>query len=159
MEQLLLILYVLVCAAMVGLILLQQGKGADAGASFGSGSSQTMFGPAGGGNVLSRGTGILAAVFFAISIGLAVVAKNKAEDARSGDIPLPAVVESPVSQDLLEIPASAGAEADIPAMEMNAEAVEDIPVMDATVDETAEMPEMPMDAEAAPADVGEELPQ
>lgn len=103
MEQLLLIVYVLLSAAMIGLILLQQGKGADMGASFGSGASQTVFGSAGTGNVLSRSTAILAALFFAASVGLALVAKHKAEALRDASIPVPAVVET---REVPELPAA-----------------------------------------------------
>ena len=82
MEQLILVVYLLLAAAMTGLILLQQGRGADAGASFGSGASQTVFGSAGSGNVLTRATAILATLFFIASVRLAVMAKHKAEAAR-----------------------------------------------------------------------------
>ena len=77
-EQIIVVFHVLVALAIVGLILLQQGKGADAGASFGGGSSQTLFGASGGGNALTQATAILAAVFFATSFGLAVIAKQNA---------------------------------------------------------------------------------
>lgn len=79
-EQILIVIHVLIALAIVGLILLQQGKGADAGASFGGGSSQTLFGASGGGNVLTRATAILAALFFITSLSLAVVAKQKANN-------------------------------------------------------------------------------
>ena len=82
-EQVVLVIHVLVALAILGLILLQQGKGADMGASFGGGSSQTLFGAGGGGNVLTRATAILAAVFFATSLGLAVLAKQKASEINS----------------------------------------------------------------------------
>jgi preprotein translocase subunit SecG len=95
MEQLGLIVYVLLSAGIVGLILLQQGKGADAGASFGSGASQTVFGSAGSGNVLTRATAVLATLFFLGSIGLAVMAKHKSEAALRGVIEEPAAVETP----------------------------------------------------------------
>lgn len=68
MYQALLIVYLLVSIALIGFILLQQGKGADAGASFGAGASGTVFGAAGAGNFLSRTTAVLAIVFFAISL-------------------------------------------------------------------------------------------
>lgn len=77
-EQIVMVLHVIVALAIVGLILLQQGKGADMGASFGGGGSQTLFGPSGGGNLLTQATAVLAAVFFATSFGLAVIAKQKA---------------------------------------------------------------------------------
>jgi len=79
-ETVLLIALVVCALGMVGLILIQQGKGADAGASFGGGSSQTLFGASGGGNVLTRATAILAALFFITSLSLAVVAKQKANN-------------------------------------------------------------------------------
>lgn len=68
MYQALLVIYLLVSIALIGFILLQQGKGADAGASFGGGASGTIFGSAGSANFLSRTTAILAIAFFSISI-------------------------------------------------------------------------------------------
>jgi preprotein translocase subunit SecG len=61
---------------LIGLILLQQGKGADAGAAFGSGASGTVFGAAGSANFLSRATGILATLFFALALTMAYVARH-----------------------------------------------------------------------------------
>ena len=84
MEQIILIVHVLAALGIVGLILLQQGKGADMGASFGSGSSQTLFGANGGGNALTRATAILATIFFCTSLALAYNAKHKV--ITSGDI-------------------------------------------------------------------------
>ena len=68
MYQALLVIYLLISIALIGFILLQQGKGADAGASFGGGASGTIFGSAGSANFLSRTTAILAIAFFSISI-------------------------------------------------------------------------------------------
>ena len=111
MEQLLLVFYVLLSAGIVGLILLQQGKGADMGASFGAGASQTVFGSGGAGNLLTRSTAILATLFFISSVGLAMMAKHKAEEARTGAIEVPAAAETrdnvPPSKD--DVPASASA--------------------------------------------------
>ncbi|MBK6287557.1 MAG: preprotein translocase subunit SecG [Gammaproteobacteria bacterium] len=104
MEQILLVAYVLLSVGMIGLILLQQGKGADAGASFGAGASQTVFGSGGSSNALTRGTAILATLFFIASVSMAVIARHKAEAARDGDIPIPAAVES---RDLPVVPAPA----------------------------------------------------
>ena len=70
LQTVLLILHVLVALAICGFVLLQHGKGADMGAAFGSGSSGSLFGAAGSANFLSRTTAILAAVFFASSLGL-----------------------------------------------------------------------------------------
>lgn len=94
MEQLILIFHVLIALGIVGLILLQQGKGASMGASFGSGSSQTVLGSQGGGNMLTKSTAILATLFFVTSFALAIQAKEKARSAGMIDLPVPAVVES-----------------------------------------------------------------
>ncbi len=71
MHTVFLLLHVVIAVAMIALVLLQQGKGADAGAAFGSGASSTMFGSQGSGSFLSRATGMLAAGFFATSLVLA----------------------------------------------------------------------------------------
>ena len=70
LESLVLVLHLLVAAGICGLVLLQHGKGADMGAAFGSGSSGSVFGAAGSANFLSRSTAVLAALFFASSLGL-----------------------------------------------------------------------------------------
>jgi preprotein translocase subunit SecG len=93
MEQLILVGHVLFAVLIVGLIMIQQGKGADMGASFGSGSSQTVFGAGGGGNLLTRLTAVLATLFFATSFGLAVVAKDKASTMVEVDY-IPEVIQS-----------------------------------------------------------------
>ncbi len=78
MEKVILVVHLLIAFAIIGMILLQQGKGADAGASFGAGASQTLFGSAGTWNFFSKTTAILATLFFATSFGLAIIAKNSA---------------------------------------------------------------------------------
>lgn len=78
MEKVILVVHLLTAFAIIGMILVQQGKGADAGASFGAGASQTLFGSAGTWNFFSKTTAILATLFFATSFGLAVIAKNTA---------------------------------------------------------------------------------
>ena len=79
MHQVLTILQILVAVALIGLVLLQQGKGADAGAAFGSGGSGTIFGSRGSASFLSRATAILAAVFFCNSIALAYMSARTNE--------------------------------------------------------------------------------
>lgn len=74
MDSILIIVHLFVAAALVSLVLLQQGKGADMGAAFGSGSSQTVFGARGSANFLSRTTSVLATVFFLTSLSLAYFA-------------------------------------------------------------------------------------
>ena len=68
MLNILTVIYLVVAIALVGFILMQQGKGADAGASFGAGAAGTVFGSAGSANFLSRTTAVLATIFFAISL-------------------------------------------------------------------------------------------
>lgn len=71
-------IHIIVAIAMIGLILIQHGKGADAGASFGSGASGTVFGASGTANFLTRTTAVLTAIFFITSLSLAVFAKKQA---------------------------------------------------------------------------------
>ena len=87
MESAIIIVHVVMAIAIIGLVLIQQGKGADAGASFGGGASQTVFGASGSGNFLNKTTSILAVVFFVTSFALAVIAKNKAESVGSVGLP------------------------------------------------------------------------
>ena len=93
MESIILIVHVLLALAVIGLVLLQQGKGADAGASFGAGASQTVFGSQGSGNFLTRTTAILATLFFITSFALAVYAKQKASAEENLGFPDPVVIE------------------------------------------------------------------
>jgi len=87
LQTVLLILLLLDAIALGGLVLLQQGKGADVGAAFGSGSSNTVFGSAGSASFLTKTTVWLAIGFFVISFGLAYTAKEKASAMREGGIP------------------------------------------------------------------------
>jgi preprotein translocase subunit SecG len=77
LETLVLVIHVIVAIALVGLVLIQHGKGADAGAAFGSGASQTVFGSQGSVGFLGKATGVLAIIFFITSFSLAVFAKQK----------------------------------------------------------------------------------
>jgi len=97
-NQVILVVHLLVALAIIGLILLQRGKGADVGASFGGGASQTVFGSSGGGNVLTSATGWLSAIFFATSFGLAMIADQQyAETDDLGfEVPLEAVEAAPL---------------------------------------------------------------
>ncbi|MDH3671633.1 MAG: preprotein translocase subunit SecG [Gammaproteobacteria bacterium] len=76
MKELVLVIHVLAAVSLVALVLLQQGKGADVGAAFGSGASQTLFGARGSANFLTRATALLAAAFFVTSLTLAVFASR-----------------------------------------------------------------------------------
>jgi preprotein translocase subunit SecG len=84
--------------ALIGLILLQQGKGADIGAAFGSGASQTLFGSRGSANFLTRTTAILGTVFFLSNLGLAwLYAQQTAPASVTGSVVIeqPAKAETP----------------------------------------------------------------
>ncbi|VAX00530.1 Protein translocase membrane subunit SecG [hydrothermal vent metagenome] len=71
LHNVILIIHVLLSISLVGLVLIQQGKGADMGAAFGSGASNTVFGSQGSASFISRATGVIAALFFATSLTLA----------------------------------------------------------------------------------------
>ncbi|RNM05726.1 preprotein translocase subunit SecG [Dickeya undicola] len=68
MYEALLIIFLIVAIGLVGLIMLQQGKGADMGASFGAGASATLFGSSGSGNFMTRMTALFATLFFVLSL-------------------------------------------------------------------------------------------
>ncbi len=97
MHTILVVVHLFLAIGLIGLILIQHGKGADAGAAFGSGASGTVFGARGAANFLSRTTAVLAALFFVTSLALAWMAMNQAHDAgimvttpeETKEIPLP----------------------------------------------------------------------
>ena len=93
LETVVVVFHLLGAIGVVALVLLQQGKGADAGASFGSGASATVFGSQGSSTFLSRVTGILATAFFLTSLGLGYFAKEKADALTQVGLPDPAVLE------------------------------------------------------------------
>jgi preprotein translocase subunit SecG len=99
MYTLLIVGYVLIAVALIGLVLIQHGKGADAGAAFGSGASGTVFGSRGSANFLSRTTAWLAAAFFALSLVLAYFMHGRAAPRSVVDVaPAPAAkVEAPAA--------------------------------------------------------------
>lgn len=101
----------IVCAlVMVGLILIQHGKGADMGAAFGGGSSGSLFGAAGSANFLSRSTAVLATVFFVSTLALAYFS-NVGPRASSGSVLEGAAVPVPAQQ----IPAPASGAGAVPS--------------------------------------------
>ena len=79
MYEALLVVFLIVAIALVALIMLQQGKGADMGASFGAGASATLFGSSGSGNFMTRMTAVLATLFFIISLVLGNLNTNKTD--------------------------------------------------------------------------------
>jgi preprotein translocase subunit SecG len=79
LHSVLMVIHVICAVLIIGLVLIQRGKGADAGAGFGSGASGTVFGAQGAGTALSRATAILAAVFMITSLSLAYTGKPAAQ--------------------------------------------------------------------------------
>jgi preprotein translocase subunit SecG len=123
LETVVVVFHLLGAIGVVVLVLLQQGKGADAGASFGSGASATVFGSQGSSTFLSRVTAILAAAFFLTSLGLGFFAKEKADALTQAGLPDPAALE----------------------VQQAAPAVEDVPVLEEQkpVDNAADVPPAP----------------
>ncbi|MEW6648455.1 MAG: preprotein translocase subunit SecG [Pseudomonadota bacterium] len=108
MQTLIVIVHVLAALGVIGLVLLQQGKGADAGAAFGSGASATVFGARGSGSFLTRSTAILATVFFLTSLSLAYFSGRSAVPASVTEIVAPAApaADAPApAQDKPDLPA------------------------------------------------------
>lgn len=106
-EQLVLVIHVVAALAVIGLVLIQQGKGADMGSGFGGGASNTVFGSAGAGNFLTRLTTWIAIAFFVTSFGLAYVAKQRSEmliDQGMPQIEAVEVLETPEVSAPSEIP-------------------------------------------------------
>ncbi|MCW8194688.1 preprotein translocase subunit SecG [Proteobacteria bacterium 005FR1] len=135
METIVIVVHVLASIAIIGLILLQQGKGAEMGASFGAGASNTLFGSQGGGSFFSRMTAFIAVVFFATSFALAVIAKEKSQ---VGDIGIPRVQET---------------EVEVPEVEQ-AQPQNEVPTVE-TPEPAAEVPAV--EQETVPAE-GDEVP-
>ncbi|SBS27832.1 Protein-export membrane protein SecG [Marinomonas aquimarina] len=120
MEALVLVVHVLAAVAIIGLVLIQQGKGADAGASFGGGASQTVFGSQGGGSFFGKLTAVFALVFFLTSFGLAFFASEQAKTVDGGldFVPNASQVEETVEMPELETGAEeSAANQDIPTVE------------------------------------------
>jgi len=121
MYQVIIVVHVLLGLGVVGLVLMQQGKGADAGAAFGTGSSGSVFGAQGAASFLSRATAILATLFFMTSLGLAVL--NSKQGAAYDLMNAPKV-----EQDTLGIPDVSGAKGSGSAVPVTDLKSEEVPV-------------------------------
>ena len=119
--SLVLAVHILVAIAIIGLVLMQHGKGADMGAAFGSGASGSLFGATGSANFLSRATGILAAVFFVTSLTLAYIGANKPKT--TGSLMQEPVQSQSVSQSVSQ-PTSAAGEAPVAPADAGSKAKE-----------------------------------
>ncbi len=136
LETVIIVVHLVVAIGVVGFVLIQQGKGADAGASFGSGASGTVFGSQGSSSFLSRFTAVLAAVFFATSLGLAFYAKDRASTIAQLGLPDPVLLEvqqqeRPVLEDIPYVESQTPAESsgDVPSVG-DAPDAGDVPVVE-----------------------------
>jgi preprotein translocase subunit SecG len=117
MYEILIAVYLVIALALIGLVLIQQGKGSDMGASFGAGASATLFGSNGSGNFLTKTTAILATLFFVISIFLGSLTANstKVDD---GSTEMATRVEDTLPETDMpstDMPAMDNTDSDIPA--------------------------------------------
>ncbi|MFV2059932.1 MAG: preprotein translocase subunit SecG [Gammaproteobacteria bacterium] len=102
-----LIIHVILSISLVGLVLIQQGKGAEMGAAFGSGASNTVFGSQGSASFMSRATGVIAALFFVTSLTLAFLVTStstgpvSATDSMSDTQPKTEIINTPKSDTLI----------------------------------------------------------
>jgi len=114
MLNLLVAVQILSALVMIGLVLIQHGKGADMGASFGSGASGSLFGATGSANFLSRSTAVCAAVFFVATLGLAYTAFDRSGPSTGSVLDRPSSSAAPASGPAVgaaQIPAAASAPA------------------------------------------------
>ena len=134
METVILIIHVLAAIGVVALVLLQQGKGADMGAAFGSGASSTVFGSQGSASFITRSTAILATVFFITSMALATISSRGVDNNSVTESVVSEVVDSEgqVAEDMPSAPQA-------PVVE----AADDMPMAPAVETPTADMPEAP----------------
>lgn len=107
LQQILVVFHVLTAIALIAFVLLQQGKGADAGAAFGSGASSTMFGSRGAASFMSRTTALLAVGFFVTSLVLAYFAAQR---------PAPTSVIDRVVVEQPDVPAAPASRSDVPEL-------------------------------------------
>lgn len=120
METIILVIHVLLSLAIIGLVMLQRGKGAEAGAALGGGASGTVFGASGAANFLSRSTAILATAFFITSLVLAYLASNRVatDSAASSVIKTETAVTQEAPAPVSDVPAAdVPAQSDVPAAE------------------------------------------
>lgn len=100
MYEILLVVYLIVAIILIGFVLIQQGKGAGMGASFGSGASNTVFGAGGAGNFMTRTTAVLAVGFFVLSLVLGNLSTNKVTaDEKFSNLEVEQTSEIPVEED------------------------------------------------------------
>lgn len=104
LETIIIVIDIVAAFALIGLVLLQQGKGADMGAAFGSGASQTLFGSRGTANFLTRTTAVLAVIFFGANLALAYLATDHRPRASVTQQAAPPAPEVPAAPAVPEVP-------------------------------------------------------
>ena len=146
LQTILLVVQVLVAASLIGLILIQHGKGADAGAAFGSGASSTVFGSQGSSNFLTKATAILAFVFLANSLSLAYIASRRMNSVESLMLAPEVVVEESQTEttttegEMLETKIEESIPESIDSMPAIPESTEDMPVI-----QESDVPALPVE--------------
>ena len=142
--NLIVVLQVVSALAIIGLVLVQHGKGADMGAAFGSGASGSLFGASGSSNFLSKSTAIAAAIFFAATLALAYFGSNRpAASVGGGVMERAAVPAAPANNAGNAVPNTVPAPAAAPAAPAAPAATQDVPSAPAAA--------APAPAPAAPA--------
>jgi preprotein translocase subunit SecG len=116
MYQIFLIIHICVCVGLIGFVLIQHGRGADMGAAFGGGASQTLFGSTGSANFLSRTTAILATLFFATSFGLSYIATKQMKAQNTVYAPQVIEIEKAAKEEEKHKASSKKQESDVPEM-------------------------------------------
>ncbi|GHB64568.1 preprotein translocase subunit SecG [Psychrosphaera saromensis] len=114
MYEILIAVYLVIALALIGLVLIQQGKGSDMGASFGAGASATLFGSNGSGNFLTKTTAILATLFFVISIFLGSLTANSTKSDDGATEMATRVAEKTVAPET-DMPVTENTDSDLPA--------------------------------------------
>jgi len=151
LESIIVAFHLLTAICIIGLVLLQQGKGAEAGASFGAGASATVFGSTGSATFFSKVTAILAAIFFITSLGLGYFAKNHAREIGSLGLPDASVIESMQDVQSLDIPTFDQQDTKINEEQKDVNSGGDVPVIN------DDIPQIDNQTEAASTDA-KELP-
>ena len=158
MFTVLLVLQVLMGITIIGLVLLQQGKGADMGAAFGAGASGTVFGAAGGGSFFTRATAVIAALFFANSLLLSSPLVRNVPDASASvtqsapePAPEPETSDIPALEEDFVVQEGDVSPSDLPELEETPAAQESGQAAEPG-DDAAVTDEAPADSETAPSD-------
>jgi len=140
MQTTILIIHTLIALSIIGLVLIQRGKGADVGAAFGSGASGTVFGGRGSTSFFSRATAVLATAFFATSLALAYISSQ-----HSG-APESLLEKMPAAEIEQAVPAQPAIDDGVPALDETETAVDDDSAVPALSDDDSGVPALDTDA-------------